>query len=75
MKELFKTEWKNIILVLAYILIAELVYVTLMVTVVKLWYVALIVGIAVLLIGLLIGYLYIKSDYRRVKNDVNNQTE
>ena len=36
MKELFKTEWKNIILVLAYILIAELVYVTLMVTVVKL---------------------------------------
>ena len=75
MKELFKIEWKNIILVLAYILIAELVYVTLMVTVVKLWYVALIVGIAVLLIGLLIGYLYIKSDYRRVKNDVNNQTE
>ena len=75
MKEVLKLEWKNIILVLAYILVAELVYITLMVTVVKLWYVALIVGIAILLIGLLIGYLYIKSDYRRVKEDVNNKTE
>lgn len=75
MKEIFKLEWKNLILVLAYIIVAELVYITLMVTVVKLWYVALIVGIAILLIGLLIGYLYIKSDYRRVKEDVNNKVE
>ena len=75
MKEILKLEWKNLILVLAYILVAELVYITLMVTVVKLWYVALIVGIAILLIGLLIGYLYIKSDYRRVKEDVNNKVE
>lgn len=75
MKEVFKLEWKNLILVLAYIIVAELVYITLMVTVVKLWYVALIVGIAILLIGLLIGYLYIKSDYRRVKEDVNNKVE
>ena len=75
MKEILKLEWKNLILVLAYILVAELVYITLMVTVVKLWYVTLIVGIAILLIGLLIGYLYIKSDYRRVKEDVNNKVE
>lgn len=75
LKDILKNQWKNCILVLAYIAIALVVYITLAVTVIKLWYVTLIISVAIVAIGLTIGILYIKSEYRRSIENVSDKAE
>ena len=61
--EIFKKEYKASLLVLGYIAVAELVYVTLLLKTTGKWYFALIVGVLILIAGIIIGYFYVKSEY------------
>ena len=65
MKDVFKKEYKAIILVLAYILIAEMIYITISIKFLKQWYFHLLIAVGVLAIGLLIGFFYVKSEYKK----------
>jgi len=67
MKDVLKKEYKAIILVAAYILIAELVYITISVIFLKQWYFHVLIGFGVLAIGLLIGFFYVISEYKKHK--------
>lgn len=62
-----KNNYKNIILVLAYIIIACAVYVVWFNSMWHLWYVNMITIIVIISIGITIGYLYIKSDNKAKK--------
>ena len=64
MKELWKNEKKNIILVCTYTLVALLVYCVWFQSWWHLWYVTLLTGLGVVAIGAIVGYFYIKSDIR-----------
>ena len=65
--EIIKKEYKAILLVLGYISFAELVYITLMVNLTHKWYLAVIVGLAILIVGSIIGFFYVKGEYRKHK--------
>ena len=64
MKELWKNEKKNLILVFAYTVIALVVYCVWFQSWWHLWYVTLLTGIGVVIIGDLVGYFYIKADIK-----------
>ena len=64
MKELWKNEKKNLILVFAYTVIALIVYCVWFQSWWHLWYVTLLTGIGVVIIGALVGYFYIKADIK-----------
>ena len=65
MKEIIKKEYKNLILIACYIVVAELVYVVLFNSFFKekIW-VTLLVAFGVFLFGCLFGFLYIKDDLK-----------
>lgn len=63
-----KNNYKNILLVLAYIIIACAVYVVWFDSMWHLWYVNMITIIVITLIGVAIGYLYIKSENKAKEN-------
>lgn len=71
---IFKNQYKNIILVSVYTILAILVYTMWVHSVWALWYIDLIVGIVILAIGILIGFLYIKSEYKK-NNKIANEAE
>ena len=60
---IIKKQYKDICLVLGYIFMAELVYVSLAVIFLHEWYFGLLAGILVFLIGAVIGFFYVKSEY------------
>lgn len=60
--DIIKKEYKSILLVLGYIFVAELVYVSLAVIFLHEWYFGLIAGILVFLIGAVIGFFYVKAE-------------
>jgi len=62
---MIKKEYKASLLVLAYIAMAELVYITLMVNVVGKWYLTVLVALAIIIVGVIIGFFYIKSEYNK----------
>ena len=62
---MIKKEYKASLLVLAYIAMAELVYITLMVNVVGKWYLTVLVALAIIIVGAIIGFFYIKSEYNK----------
>ena len=62
---MIKKEYKASFLVLAYIAMAELVYITLMVNVVGKWYLTVLVALAIIIVGVIIGFFYIKSEYNK----------
>lgn len=70
MKDLWKKQYKNILLVLGYIVVACIVYGVWVHSVWKLWYVDFIVILAILAIGITIGYFYIKSELKNEKNNI-----
>lgn len=70
MKELWKTQYKNILLVIGYIIIAAVVYGIWLHSVLKLWYVDVLVVLAIVAIGITIGYFYIKSEMNKTKNNI-----
>lgn len=63
--EVIKKEYKSILLVLGYILVAELVYVSLAIIFLHEWYFGLIAGLLVFIIGAVIGFFYVKSEYQK----------
>lgn len=73
MKALFKSQYKNIILVPVYILIASIVYGIWFHSLWGLWYVTLITILTIIIIGVTIGYFYIKSELNKEKNIVENK--
>ena len=68
MKDLFHKQYKNIFLVLGYIIIAILVYGYWMHVEFDTWYITLIAIIAVIAIGSVIGYFYIKNELLKEEN-------
>ena len=82
--DIIKKEYKSILLVLGYIFVAELVYVSLAVIFLHEWYFGLIAGIIVFLIGAVIGFFYVKSenekhtkveDSEKVVEEVKEETQ
>ncbi len=61
MKEIIKAHYKDILLVLGYIIVAEMIYITLVDDLWHLWYINLLVGVGIFIIGIIGGYFYIKS--------------
>ncbi len=70
MKEIFKKQYKNIILILGYIIIACAVYGVWVHSIWYLWYVTLLVILAILAVGITIGYFYIKSEYNKESKNI-----
>ena len=66
--EHIKNNWKNILLVLAYIIIASLVYGFWFESLWHLWYINLIAIIAIIAIGVALGYFYIKSENKKIED-------
>lgn len=64
MKELWKNEKKNLILVIAYTLVALIVYCVWFESWWHLWYVTLLTGLGVIVIGAVVGYFFIKADIK-----------
>lgn len=67
--DIIKKEYKSICLVLGYIFVAELVYVSLAIIFLHKWYFGLIAGILVFLIGAVIGFFYVKSENKKHKEE------
>lgn len=61
MKKLLKNQYKDILLVLVYIIAAVAVYVMIANLIWGIWYVSLLIGVVISIIGAIIGYIYIKS--------------
>jgi arginine exporter protein ArgO len=77
MKQIIKKEYKNLILVACYIVVAELVYIVLFNSFFKekVW-VTLLVAFGVFLLGCLFGFLYIKDDLKEKKEkEIKETTE
>lgn len=73
MKELWKKQYKNLLLVAGYIIIAATVYGIWVDSLWKLWYVDLLVVLAVVILGVTIGYFYIRSELSKEKNDIEKK--
>ena len=64
MKNMMKQEYKAVLLVSGYIIAAELVYITLMVKLVNNPFLTILVAFAILALGSLLGFFYVKSEYK-----------
>ncbi len=64
MKEFIKKYYKNLILVIIYLVLANLVYVILANEIWHRWYLDIIVGLVVSGFGIYLGFLYIRSEIR-----------
>ena len=64
MKNMMKQEYKAVLLVLGYIIAAELVYITLMVKLVNNALLTVLVAFAILAAGGVLGFFYVKSEYK-----------
>ena len=53
MKEIIKAHYKDILLVLGYIIVAEMIYITLVDDLWHLWYINLLVGVGIFIIGII----------------------
>ena len=75
MKQIIKKEYKNLILVACYIVVAELIYIFLFNSFFKekVW-VTLLVAFGVFLLGCLFGFLYIKDDLKEKKEKEIKET-
>jgi membrane protein implicated in regulation of membrane protease activity len=62
MKELLKNQYKNVILVCCYIIISTLVYTVSADCLWDIWWIDVIVGILIAVLGCYIGYKFIKSE-------------
>ena len=62
MKELFKNQYKNVILVCCYIIVSTLVYTVSAECLWEIWWIDVIVGILVAALGCYIGYKFIRSE-------------
>lgn len=72
--KIIKLEYKAILLVLAYVIIAEIIYITLMVNLVNNWFFTLLVALAILALGVIIGFFYVKSEYENHLKKDNRRT-
>lgn len=68
MKDIIKSNYKDILLVIGYIIVAEMIYVVLANYLWAKWYINLIVAIIILVIGIVIGIFYVKSVINEKKN-------
>ncbi len=68
MKDIIKSNYKDILLVIGYIIVAEMIYVVLANYLWAKWYINLIVAIIILGIGIVIGFYYVKSVINEKKN-------
>lgn len=80
MKELFKNQYKNVILVCCYIIVSTLVYTVCADCLWEIWWIDVIVGILIAALGCYIGYKFIKSEEAdRIKKleaaEENNKVE
>ena len=75
MKQIIKKEYKNLILIACYIVVAELVYIVLFNSFfkTKVW-ITLLVAFGVFLLGCLFGFLYIKDDLKEKKEKEIKET-
>ena len=74
MKEFVKRQYKNLILVAVYLILANLIYIIWFNDLWHLWYVDLITGLVITGLGGYIGYRYLMSEdkkYLETHNDVD----
>ena len=72
--KIIKTEYKAILLVLGYVAVAETVYITLMVNLVNNWFFTTLVALAILALGAVLGFFYVKSEYANHLKKNNRKT-
>lgn len=79
MKDLLKNQYKNVILVISYIVVATTVYTVCADCVFERWYIDLITAIFMISIGIVIGYFYIKSEevtrLKKLEEDKNSSLD
>lgn len=68
-KEFFKRQYKNLILVAMYLIMANVVYIVWFNDLWHLWYVDVITFLAITALGLFIGYKYILSEEKKLNPD------
>ncbi len=67
--EYIKKNWKNLLLVLIYIVIASLVYIFWFDSMWHLWFINLIAVIVIIIVGVIIGYFYIKGENKALEKN------
>lgn len=65
LKDLIKKQYKNLILIAAYIIAASLVYGIWFNSIWHLWYINLITVFVIVAVGCVIGYFYLKSEIKK----------
>ncbi len=70
MKKLWKNQYKNILLVIGYIIVTSSVYGVWFHSLWHLWFVDVIIVLVIIAIGCVIGYFYIKSEMDKEKINV-----
>lgn len=68
-KEFFKRQYKNLILVAIYLIMANVVYIVWFNDLWHLWYVDVITFLVITALGLFIGYKYILSEEKKLNPD------
>ncbi len=65
LKDLIKKQYKNLILIAAYIIAAALVYGIWFNSIWHLWYINLITVFVIVVVGCVIGYFYLKAEIKK----------
>lgn len=73
MKDIIKSNYKDILLVIGYIFVAEMVYIVLANYLWAKWYINLIVFLVIAASGIAIGIIYIKSIIKERNNKQNKE--
>ena len=75
LKDLIKKQYKNLILIAAYIIAAALVYSIWFNSIWHLWYINLITVFVIVTAGCVIGYFYLKSEIKKQEQLEAEKTE
>ncbi len=69
MKKIIKNQYKNILIVLGYIAVALAVYITMTISFKLAWWIILLISLAIIIVGAVIGYFFIKGEMKTQNNN------
>ena len=69
MKDIIKSQYKNILIVIGYIAIALAVYITMTIAFKLAWWIILLISLAIIALGIVIGYFFIKGEMKATNNE------
>ena len=73
MKEILKSQYKNILLVIGYTAVALAVYITMTISFKLAWWIILLISLAIIAIASVIGYFYIKGEIKANEKKLNEE--